>query len=225
MSDTSLRTHPLIVIAATTVILTCLLAIGVMTGVVPSPLTRDGVATQSPPAAAAPDASSALAELRRSQTTALQDHRAGESARPGAQQRPPVGATSGPAASGSVRADERAPRVAALCTTCGRVVSVRAVTRQGEAGLLGPVAGGAVGGLVGHQIGHGSGNTIATIVGAAGGAALGTELERRHKSTTQYVVTVRLNDGTHRTFNYASRPAFQEGDRVRVAQGRLIHES
>jgi outer membrane lipoprotein SlyB len=99
------------------------------------------------------------------------------------------------------------------------------VTQQGEAGLLGPVAGGAVGGLVGHQIGHGSGNTIATIVGAAGGAALGTELERRHKSTTHYVVTVRLNDGTHRTFNYASRPAFQEGDRVRVAQGRLIHES
>src|SRR5689334_18464038 len=164
MSETSLRTHPLIVIAATAVILTCLLAIGVMTGIVPSPLARDRVATQSPPpAAATPPASSALADLRRSQTTALQDRATaeptttGEPARTGALQRPPVGATTSTAGSGSVRADERAPRVAAVCNNCGRVTSVRAVTQQGEAGLLGPVAGGAVGGLVGHQIGHGSG--------------------------------------------------------------------
>jgi outer membrane lipoprotein SlyB len=99
------------------------------------------------------------------------------------------------------------------------------VTRQGEAGLLGPVAGGAVGGLVGHQIGHGSAITIATIAGAAGGSALGTELERRHKSTTHYVMTVRLNDGTHHTFNYGSPPPFQEGDRVRVVEGRVVRAS
>jgi len=182
------------------------------------------LATQAP-AAAAPQVSSSLADALRSGTSPAQQRNNTEAAVARAQDRAPVGATSSPAGSGNVRGNEPAPRVAAVCETCGRVTSVRAVTRQGEAGLLGPVAGGAVGGLVGHQIGHGSGNTIATIVGAAGGAALGTELERRHKSTTQYVLTVRLNDGTHRTFNYASRPAFQEGDRVRVVQGRLVRES
>jgi hypothetical protein len=39
------------------------------------------------------------------------------------------------------------------------------------------------------------------------------------------VLTVRLNDGRHRTFNYASRPPFQEGDRVRVVEGRLVRQS
>src|ERR1043165_8365489 len=41
MNTQSLRgNHPLIVIAAIAVILTCLLAIGVMTGIVPSPMNR-----------------------------------------------------------------------------------------------------------------------------------------------------------------------------------------
>ncbi|MEN3352350.1 MAG: hypothetical protein V7640_508, partial [Betaproteobacteria bacterium] len=41
MLDRSTRMHPLILIAAIAVILTCLLAIGVMTGIVPSPLVKD----------------------------------------------------------------------------------------------------------------------------------------------------------------------------------------
>jgi len=99
------------------------------------------------------------------------------------------------------------------------------VKEQGQAGLIGPIAGGALGGLAGSQIGSGSGKTIATIAGAAGGAMVGTEVERRQKSSSSYVVGVRLNDGTTQTFNFSSTPGFQEGDRVRVVDGRLVRDS
>jgi outer membrane lipoprotein SlyB len=82
-----------------------------------------------------------------------------------------------------------------------------------------------VGGLIGNQIGSGSGNTIATIAGAAVGAGVGTEVERRAKSTRHYVVNVRLEDGTHRSFTYQSAPGFRQGDRVRVVEGRLVRNS
>jgi outer membrane lipoprotein SlyB len=101
---------------------------------------------------------------------------------------------------------------------------VRTVRQQGEASMIGPAAGGLVGGVIGHQIGSGRGNTIATVLGAAGGAAAGTEIERRHKSTTHYVVAVRMGDGHVRHFNYAAAPGFQTGDRVRVVEGRLVRE-
>jgi outer membrane lipoprotein SlyB len=220
MTDTTLRTHPLIVIAATTVILTCLLAIGIMTGIIPSPLSRDrGGVQDNNTSVPAPSARSNLNEDR---IAAL---RSSTAQRERAAQRPAVGATGGTAASGTVAGSEARPKVAAVCTHCGTVTSVRAVTKQGEAGLLGPAAGGAVGGLVGSQIGGGSGKTIATIVGAAGGAAVGTELERRHKSTTHYVVGVRLNDGTTRSFTYGSAPGLREGDKVKLVDGHLVRES
>jgi outer membrane lipoprotein SlyB len=112
----------------------------------------------------------------------------------------------------------------AVCNECGSVTSVRVVKQQGEASMIGPAAGGLLGGVVGHQIGSGRGNTIATVVGAAGGAAAGTEIERRYKSTTHYVVNVRMNDGRLRHFNYASAPGVESGDKVRVVNGRLTRE-
>jgi outer membrane lipoprotein SlyB len=230
MWDTNLRMHPLIVIAATTLILTCLLAIGIMTGIVPSPLTRDRAIVEDNRAVPAPGARSTLNDERITALrsgTALREPAAqrAPAAREAAAQRAPTGATGGTAGSGSTAGGERAPRVAAVCTQCGTVTSVSAVTKQGEAGLIGPAAGGAVGGLVGSQIGGGSGKTIATIVGAAGGAAVGTEIERRHKATTHYVVGVRLNDGTTRRFTYGSAPGVREGDKVKVIDGRLVRDS
>jgi outer membrane lipoprotein SlyB len=219
MSETTLRTHPLIVIAATTVVLTCLLAIGIMLGLIPSPLARDRGAFTDNTAATAPTKRSALNAERAASRAAKTE------SRERATERAAVGGTSTAAGSGTAAEGDRPPKVAAVCAHCGTVTSVRTVAKQGEAGLLGPAAGGAVGGLVGSQIGGGSGKTIATIVGAAGGAAVGTELERRHKSTTHYVVGVRLNDGTTRSFTYGSAPGVREGDRVRVVDGRLVHDS
>jgi outer membrane lipoprotein SlyB len=214
MSDTSLRTHPLVVIAATTVILTCLIAIAMMVGIIPTPLMKDDALVSGDGSQAASASRSDLAGTTSTSGTP-QDPA----------ERDRVGGTSGTAPAQTVTGGAPAPKIAAVCSNCGTVTSVHVVKQQGEAGLIGPAAGTAVGGLIGSQIGHGSGRTVATIVGAAGGAAVGTEIERRYKATTHHVVSVRLNDGTTRRFTYASAPAFREGDRVRVVEGRLVRNS
>lgn len=210
---TSMRTHPLLVAAATAVILTCLLAIGIMTGIIPSPLARDrGVMEER-------------AEVRKPPASTESRLTAKAPAPPRERKvEAPAGSTRSTAPSGSV-AGSVAGSAPAVCNNCGTVTSVRAVKQQGDAGLIGPIAGGAIGGAVGSQIGGGSGKTIATIIGAAGGAAVGTEVERRSKSTTSYVVGVRLNNGTTRDFTYQSAPGVSEGDRIRVVDERLIRDS
>src|SRR5688572_20905923 len=227
MADSSLRgTNPLIVAAATAVILTCLLAIGVMTGIVPSPLSRDR---------GEPDATVTMKQDGRTVTAdarltpkapAREPSRERLSKR---QPGEPVGNTASSAPSQTVAGGNTEPapppKVAAVCTNCGTVTSVRAVKEQKDASMIGPAVGAAAGGLLGNQIGSGSGNKIATIAGAAIGAGAGTEVERRVKATTHYVVGVRLNDGTTRTFNYQSAPGVHEGDKVRIVEGRLVRDS
>ena len=245
MSESPVRTHPLVIIAATTVIIACLVAIAVMTGIVPGPSAKtDKPAEQStpylPPAAnvQAPGAQNQTATENRLTADTPRQQSAPRAAERAAQrfpeqrvernvarapERSAVGSTNEPAPSRSVAAAERpAPRP--VCTNCGTVTSVRAVTEQGEASLIGPIAGGALGGAIGSQIGGGSGRTLATIAGAAGGAAIGTEVERRSKAQTTYVVAVRMNDGTTRTINYQSPPGYEAGDRVRVVDGRLVRD-
>jgi outer membrane lipoprotein SlyB len=227
--------HPLIVIAAIAVILTCLLAIGMMTGIVPSPVAKDRAinrddvlsapARQSQGAPAASSTGSApAAQAYAPATPTAASHNPVVARGPAVNSpAPAVGSTADAGSSGTVSGSEPAA-AARECTSCGSVISVRAVKQQGEAGMIGPAAGGLVGGLVGHQIGSGRGNKIATVVGAAGGAAAGTEIERRYKSKTHYVVAVRMNDGRVRRFTYAAAPGVQAGDKVRVAGGKLVRD-
>jgi outer membrane lipoprotein SlyB len=219
------------VIAATAVILTCLLAIGVMTGIVPSPMNR-GADRDFTTSAPTTSTTTTLQESSPSGTTTTRESRTVTRApapeprrltsRPPAPA-PATGATS-TTASQSVAGAGPATAPAPACTNCGTVSSVRAVTQQGEASMIGPAAGALLGGLAGRQIGGGTGKTIATVVGAGAGAAAGTEVERRYKSTTHYVVAVRMNDGSHRSFNYATAPNVQAGSKVRVVDGQLIHD-
>ena len=223
MTQNTLKTHPLVVIAATAVILTCLLAIGIMTGIVPGPDLKERATSEvaTVPERAAGDSASAVtsnAYAPRTRPRGGRDASAPASDSTGAA--PASGSTAGSGASQRVAGSGPA----AACTTCGTVTSVRTVRQQGEAGMLGPAAGGLIGGVIGNQIGSGRGNTIATVLGAAGGAAAGTEIERRRKSTTHYVVGVRMNDGSTRNFTYAAAPAFHSGDRVRVVDGGLVRE-
>jgi len=217
MTESSFKMHPLLIVAAAAVILTCLVALGMMTGIIPTP-SRDQAVVESD-AATAPG------------RTALNDTRPSPAKAPAAAPRTrtpasaPAGRTNAAAPSQTVGGSGPGRNLAAVCTNCGTVTSVRTISQQGEAGLVGPIAGGALGGLVGSQIGGGSGKTIATIAGAAGGAAIGTEVERRQKATTSYVVDVRLNDGTTQNFTFGSAPAYQQGDRVRVVDGRLVRDS
>jgi outer membrane lipoprotein SlyB len=231
MSDISFnKTHPVITVAAGTVILTCLLAIGVMTGIVPSPLTK-GTAPQqelsSAPARvtpAVPPAGTRESRLAAPVPAHEPRHRVAERApvERAPIERPPVGATRDTGPTNSVAGVSPAP--SPMCSTCGTVSSVRAIKEQGQAGMIGPAAGGLLGGVLGHQVGGGTGKTIATIAGAAVGAGVGTEVERRYKSTTGYVVSVRMHDGSVRTVNYAAAPGVNVGDRVRLVDGNLVRD-
>ena len=74
-------------------------------------------------------------------------------------------------------------------------------------------------GVVGHQIGSGRGNTVATIAGAGLGAVAGNQVEKNTKSSTTWSVSIRMDNGTLRTFNYSSQPAVVAGDRVKLVDG------
>ncbi|MBS0415272.1 MAG: glycine zipper 2TM domain-containing protein [Proteobacteria bacterium] len=105
----------------------------------------------------------------------------------------------------------------------GRVADVRYVQGSGSSGVAGTVIGGAVGGLAGHQVGGGSGKTAATIIGAVGGALVGRAVEQNTSRGGQgvYRVTVQMDNGGTRTFDYADAPSVQVGDRVRADGNQL----
>ena len=234
MNNVNLRsTHPLIVTAAIAVLLTCLLAIGVMTGIVPSPMNRgadkEELTTTNPNSLTA---STTTRETTPSGTTTTTRESRTVTRAPASEPRryteqrttpaPATGATSS-STSTTVAAASPAPAKPA-CTNCGTVTSVREIKQQGDASMIGPAAGALLGGLAGNQIGGGSGKTIATVAGAGVGAAAGTEIERRYKGSTNYVVAVRMNDGSSRSFNYSTAPNVQAGSKVRVVDGQLIHD-
>jgi outer membrane lipoprotein SlyB len=108
------------------------------------------------------------------------------------------------------------------CTTCGAVISVKYVEKQGEASGVGAVAGGVVGGVVGHQIGSGRGNTVATIAGVGVGAYAGNQVEKNSKKKSYYAVTVKLDTGEKRTLTMGAKPAFKQGDRVKIVDGNRL---
>ena len=90
--------------------------------------------------------------------------------------------------------------------------------------VAGTVVGGAVGGLAGHQAGKGRGKTAATVVGAIGGALLGQAMANdaaRNSGAPYWRVTVQLDGGGTRQFNYANNPNVQIGERVRVQGDQL----
>jgi outer membrane lipoprotein SlyB len=107
----------------------------------------------------------------------------------------------------------------ATCADCGRVQSIRYVEQKGQGTGLGAISGAVVGGVIGHQIGSGRGNTVATVAGAAGGAYVGNEVEKNRRTSSQWEVTLKLDSGTTRTFVYSSKPAVNEGDRVKLVDG------
>ncbi|HEV7820528.1 MAG TPA: glycine zipper 2TM domain-containing protein [Burkholderiales bacterium] len=126
---------------------------------------------------------------------------------------------------GARTADRRAadPRpLAAACVDCGVVESIAPVEVKGQTNGLGMIAGGVTGALVGNQVGRGNGNALATIGGAAGGAFAGNEIEKHAKKTVEYKVRVRMPDGTFRTLYQPAAPAFAVGDKVKVANGRVV---
>ena len=112
----------------------------------------------------------------------------------------------------------------ALCKECGTVTNVRTVKKEGEASGAGAVIGGIAGGVLGHQIGSGRGKDVATVAGAAGGAYAGHTIEKNKNKVTKYVVNIKMDDGTNRTFNFSSPTSYKAGDKVKIVDKKLVRD-
>jgi len=120
----------------------------------------------------------------------------------------------------AAQADKPAPErvAAAACATCGVVEAVTPFEQKGEGTGIGAVAGGVLGGVLGNQVGGGNGKKAMTVLGAVGGGIAGHEIEKRQRSTTQYSVKVRMEDGTLRTLTQATAPTVGQKVTVEGAQ-------
>lgn len=105
------------------------------------------------------------------------------------------------------------------CNDCGTVQTVKLEKRKGEGGAVGIVAGAAAGGLIGNQFGGGNGKTLATVGGAVAGGFVGNEVQKRVTSKDVWVTHVKMKDGSVRTFEHESQPAWKVGSVVKV-QGK-----
>ncbi|HET9977229.1 MAG TPA: glycine zipper 2TM domain-containing protein [Burkholderiaceae bacterium] len=94
------------------------------------------------------------------------------------------------------------------------------VVESSSRGAGGAVLGAVIGAVVGNQIGSGSGRAAATGVGAVGGAIIGNQIQKRNE-TDVYRVSVRLDNGGVRQFDYSSIGDLRVGDRVLVEGGQL----
>jgi uncharacterized protein YcfJ len=111
-----------------------------------------------------------------------------------------------------------------LCDTCGTVQTVQQEKRKGKGGVLG-VAGGAVaGGLLGNQVGKGTGNTVATVGGAVAGGVIGNEIQKKMTSKKVWVTSVKMKDGTVKTFEQEAQPGWAAGNVVKVDGTTLVKQ-
>lgn len=116
-------------------------------------------------------------------------------------------------------------RTGRICHNCGTVESVNRVEVKGEGGYLGTIGGGVVGALLGSQVGKGKGRTVAGIAGALGGAYAGHVIEGKVRKSYHYEILVRLQNGTTQVITSAVEPDFHVGDRVRINEGVIAHDS
>ncbi len=109
----------------------------------------------------------------------------------------------------------------ARCAACGVIETVNEVATRGQGTGLGVVGGAVVGGLLGNQVGDGRGRDLATIAGAIGGAVAGNKIEGNVRASHSYTISVRLNDGSMRTFHQSEQPGWHAGDHVRIVNGSI----
>ncbi len=196
--------HPLIILASIAVIIFSAAGVAAIMGWIPA---SRGDAAPSTAAAPALHANAAL---------------------PGAQGT--VGAARKPrphsaqVAAAEPNAGARASGAIARCTDCGAVTSVREVDQAGQGSGVGAVGGAVAGGVLGHQVGGGSGKDIMTVVGAVAGGIAGHQIEKKVRTTRNYEISVRMDDGSTRVLTEPSLPTWRAGDRVKLIDGRLQAE-
>lgn len=235
------KLHPLMMVAAISVTVASLAAVGVMTGLLPGKKTEAPAPASAPIVAEAPASAQAVQTVPPTTAAATSEpapattepkpaakpakppvskKAAGEHAGQNLPPPPPAATSAGSVAvAPSVPAAPAAPPV---CHECGTIESVREMTQKGEGTGLGAVAGGVLGGVLGHQVGSGRGKDLATVAGAVGGAVAGHQVEKYQRRTTRYEITVRMDDGSTQTVTAESQPSWRAGDRVKVNSGTIV---
>jgi outer membrane lipoprotein SlyB len=234
MNNNAVRaTHPLVIIAAISLILFSIAGIAAIMGwLPPSKGDQPDLVASAPAPAAAPSQAAAPAEPPRAASTSkpVQTHKRTVRAEP--REATPDRNTVARVDPGSTVAQAEIPArpaappapVAAVkqpCRDCGVIETVRAVTHNEQPSGLGAVAGGVAGAVLGRQVGGGRGRDVMTVVGGVGGALAGHEVERRTRTTQVYEIVVRFDDGTTQKLSQNEAPSWRPGDRVRVVGGQI----
>jgi outer membrane lipoprotein SlyB len=196
------RIHPLVATAAVAVTLVSLVGVAAITGLLPT--SNSSVAPQQAISDAAnePQSQQSLQQAQKNSQPAPKSNYAQQ------------------AQSNSNSYGNPAPAAVARCSSCGEVQAVRAVQHTPKASGVGIVAGAVLGGVLGNQIGNGNGRTLATVAGAGAGGYAGNEVEKRTRTTTTYMVDVRMENGSVRSFPQSGE-GWHVGDQVRVVDGHL----
>ena len=194
------KLHPLVATAAVAVIVLSAAGVAAITGVLPG--SKGAVEPTATPAPSAAPAAKVESHKAKAEHKVVRHAAAPKRAEPAA----------------------KPARVAAAkppCPDCGVIEAVREVDVQGKGTGVGAVAGGVIGGVAGHQVGGGNAKTLMTVIGAVGGAIAGNELEKRQKTTKQWQVTVRLENGQEQVVTLAQQPPWRAGDHVRLVNGAI----
>jgi outer membrane lipoprotein SlyB len=99
------------------------------------------------------------------------------------------------------------------------IETISEIKKEGQGSGAGAVGGGVIGGVLGHQVGRGSGKDLATVLGAVGGAFAGNAIEKKAKTSSEYRIVVRFEDGSTRTYPSATVPTWRIGEKVKVING------
>jgi uncharacterized protein YcfJ len=111
------------------------------------------------------------------------------------------------------------PPARVICRECGVIDGIHEIEKTGQGSGGGAVAGGIVGGVAGHQMGSGRGRDLMTVVGVVGGALAGNAIEKKAKTTKEYEILVKFEDGSTKIITMQSAPAWRVGDKVKVVNG------
>ena len=210
--------NTVLIISGIAVTLFSLLGIATMAGWIPHANSQDGTATtqNATPATMPANASGPTAQYPQGAADASQ-YKYGEKYPQRHEQRRQERVN-------EATASTSAPMPAVqVCPVCGVVQAINITQVQSSSpSVIGTVLGGVLGAVVGHQIGNGNGRTLATVAGAAGGAYAGDKIGQRATEQQRYVIHVRMDDATYRTFYLSTPPSFNTGDKVRLENGALV---
>lgn len=106
----------------------------------------------------------------------------------------------------------------------GQVVAIDRIRLGRPTSGVGGLVGGVAGAVVGNQMGKGNGRAGMTVIGGVAGAVIGNQVEqnRNGEGPEVFRISVRLNDGNVRAFDYEDMGNIGVGDRVRVEDNRIF---